>query len=566
MSFNVPDCQTVSRHRNNSEESLLKYADQSRKAERFNDVWIKAGNNSFPAHRLVLGCFSQFFERLFESPMKEQYDEEVVTLKDLNDEAVKVLIDYMYTGNITLNQENVLNILAAADFLQINDVCQFCFDYLKSIISVENWFTIFASLRLSENDSVLAQLYQVCSANFNIIALSQDFMNLVIEDLISITQNLDRFIVNRTTIYESIINWIRHDDANRKMELPKLFVLLDFDQFPINFLRNVVASDSLVQENVDCLNTVMTAITEQFKEMRLRGRGSKLISIGGGEKPCKVVEIYNCFSKSSFVYPKLPNKMIHSRALQLNDFIYCIGGASRFAMGGKPTNRVYQMNLKNLSQKWEKVCSLNEARYLMGAAVFKDCLVVVGGVKNTKSDQTNSGEFFSPGLNEWQSTSELSQDRSGHQLITCDDSLYVVGGLTSNQLLRSVERLENLDGKWEEVEPMNCRRASFAAVNYNGMIYVLGGLGNDEDDKEIALQTAEKYNPVQNKWIFVSDLIYARYFHAACLMQDKIFVVGGVDTNGKAIKIIECYDPSTDKWTVVSETEDELTGHALVAL
>ena len=267
----VTDFQTITRHRNNSEESLLKYADQSRKAERFNDVWINAGNNSFPAHRLVLGCFSRFFERLFESPMKEQY-EGVVTLKDLNDEAVKVLIDYMYTGNITLNQENVLNILAAADYLQINDVCQYCFDFFKSVISVENWFTIFASLRLYENDSVLAQLYQVCSANFNIISLSQDFMNFAINNLSSIIQSIDRSIVNEMSIYKTIINWIRHDEANRKNELPSVFMLLDFDKLPLDFLEEVVVSDPLIRENVGCLNIVMSAITLQFKEMRLRER------------------------------------------------------------------------------------------------------------------------------------------------------------------------------------------------------------------------------------------------------------------------------------------------------
>ena len=560
----VADCQTIIRHRNNSEESLLKYADQSRKAERFNDVWIKARCNSFPAHRLVLGCFSKFFERLFESPMKEQY-EGVVTLKDLNDEAVKVLIDYMYTGNITLNQENVLIILAAADYLQINDVCQFCFDYLKSIISVENWFTIFALPHLYKNDSVLAQLYQVCSDNFSAIAESQDFMGLVIQDLISITQNLDRSIVNETSIYETIISWIRHDEANRKNELPNLLFLFNFDKLPSDFLEDVV-SDPLIRGNLECLYSVTSAISKQFKEMRLRERGTKLISIGGTATPRKVVEVCNCFGTSSTIYPELPDKMILSRALRLNDFVYCIGGSSRFNLNGKPTNEVYRINLNDAPRKWQKVCSLHEARYLMGAAVFKDCLVVVGGLKDEDKHQTNSGEFYIPALNKWQQISKLSHCRRGHELVSCNQSLYVLGGETDVQLLNSVKRLNNLDGEWEEVESMNTRRAYFATVSYNGMIYAIGGNDKIKNNKWTTSHTVEKFNPVENKWTFVTGLIQARSDHTACLMHDKIFVVGGYDKFCKPIRIIECYDPTTDEWTVAGETKDDLLGHALVTL
>ena len=563
--YDFADCQTVTRYKNNNEGNLLKYADQSRKAERFNDVWIKTGSNSFPAHRLILGCFSQFFERLFESPMKEQY-EGVVTLKELDDEAVKVLIDYMYTGNITLNQENVINILAAADFLQINDVCQFCFDYLKSIISVENWFTIFALPDMYKSNSVLAQLYQVCSDNFSAIAKSQDFMRLIIQDLISITQNLDRSIVNETSIYETIINWIRHDEANRKNELPSVFMLLDFDKLPSDFLEDIVASNPLIRENVECLNTVTSAISKQFKEMRLRERGSKLISIGGTATPRKVVEVCNCFSKSSSIYPELPNKTIDSVALHLNNCVYCIGGRSPFGSRCKLTNKVYRMSLKDAPQKWQEVCPMTEARYLMGAAVFKDCLVVVGGMKNEDRHQTNTGEFYFPALNKWHQISALPQHRSGHELVTCNNGLYAIGGLSRKQFLCSVERLNILDGEWEGVKPMNSPRAFFAAVSYNGMIYAIGGVHKCENDKWIASQTVEKFNPTENRWTFVSDLLQARKSHAACLMQDKIFVVGGINNNKEAIKLIECYDPSTDNWNVVSEIDMHLVGHALVTL
>ena len=39
-----------------------------------------------------------------------------------------------------------------------------------------------------------------------------------------------------------------------------------------------------------------------------------------------------------------------------------------------------------------------------------------------------------------------------------------------------------------------------------------------------------------------------------------------VNSNGKVVKSIECYDDQSDKWSVVGETKVELYGHSLVAV
>ena len=57
-----------------------------------------------------------------------------------------------------------------------------------------------------------------------------------------------------------------------------------------------------------------------------------------------------------------------------------------------------------------------------------------------------------------------------------------------------------------------------------------------------------------------------RYFHAACVLQEKIFVVGGYSSVCKVEKPIECYDPELDQWVVAGETERECIHHAVVGL
>ena len=48
----------------------------------------------------------------------------------------------------------------------------------------------------------------------------------------------------------------------------------------------------------------------------------------------------------------------------------------------------------------------------------------------------------------------------------------------------------------------------------------------------------------------------ARDAHAACVLRGKIYVIGGLDTDGKVVYEIECYDPVNDAWIIVGNAID----------
>ena len=185
----------------------------------------------------------------------------------LDGEAVRLLIEYMYVGSITINQDNVFNFLATANFLQMDEACQFCFDFLELIISIENWYTILATLHLYENDSVLKQLYQFIWANFDNVKKSDSFKTLTIQELTSIVKDLNRNAAKETSIYNAIVSWIRHDISNRKNAIRKLLWLIDLHKMPSDFLKNIAATDPLVKDNHKCLKIVMSAITKRTGQL-----------------------------------------------------------------------------------------------------------------------------------------------------------------------------------------------------------------------------------------------------------------------------------------------------------
>ena len=78
---------------------------------------------------------------------------------------------------------------------------------------------------------------------------------------------------------------------------------------------------------------------------------------------------------------------------------------------------------------------------------------------------------------------------------------------------------------------MQTPRRCLAAVNCDGVVYAIGG--RFHYDSSTTLKTVEKYDSSANKWKYVNDMNSKRLAHVACVLHNKIYVVGGLDANRK---------------------------------
>ena len=551
---------TVEYSRPNEEFRLLKYANENRLLGFFNDVIIKVHNKTFPANRMVLSCYSKFFEKTFQVEMKEKYKNSV-TIPNISTKSTQIIIKFIYTGEIAIDNGNVMDLLSAADYLLMDDIKQYCFAFLASILNTENCVEILSKAQMYENHSLESKAYAYINDNFANINEANTLNDLPIKDVISYLKNINRKIVSELLVYQTIINWTKHDEFSRKNKFVKLFQLLKLDKLPLDFLMTVVVQESLVKENLVCLTSVMDAMILFETNERLRINGSKLFCFGGVKDPSGVFLVQDFLTTDEIKIPSLPAKLLNHASTCFNKTVYFLGALNLSNDIDVNINKVWQLRLDLKPLKWEQIASLNKNRWLTDAAVYQDTLVVVGGTNGHKV--MYSGECYVKLINQWQDIPNLNCARSGHQLVVCNDYLYALGGWNFSSTLSSVEWLSSLSDKWQYSEPMKTPRKYFAAVNYQNCIYVIGGITQVGED---AFSTTEKYNPIEGRWTFVCELNFARYSHTASVLQNKIFVVGGCNSTGTAIKEIECYDTITNNWSVVGKTEMELFRHSSVVV
>ena len=89
------------------------------------DVRLKVREDIFPAHRIVLAANSDYFHAMFTAGMKES-NQEVIELKDksISPDVLKTVMDSIYTGDLNVDEENVFEVLAATDHIQVTTVVQ----------------------------------------------------------------------------------------------------------------------------------------------------------------------------------------------------------------------------------------------------------------------------------------------------------------------------------------------------------------------------------------------------------------------------------------------------------
>merc|ERR1712242_47531 len=89
--------------------------------EEYTDVTLAAGSKFFQAHKLVLSICSPYFRQLFKHLGK---DKPVIFLKDVDHNHLYLLLQYMYKGEIKVQESELVHVLSTAQALEIKGLCE----------------------------------------------------------------------------------------------------------------------------------------------------------------------------------------------------------------------------------------------------------------------------------------------------------------------------------------------------------------------------------------------------------------------------------------------------------
>ncbi|CAM4706240.1 unnamed protein product [Leuciscus chuanchicus] len=489
--------------------------DEARLLDEHTDMIIKSNDREFQVHKIIMCGCSSYFRALFSNDGSRP--QHVCEIPGISRDIMPLIIQYAYTRSVLITQENVLELLVAADMTLVSGLVDSCCQFLESQLCPENCTGI---CKLTEDFSSCSKL--LCKAQHyilqhfeEVLLVPEEFLELSLEQLEEIIDEDELNVRQEEVVFEAVLHWIYHAPENRRKHIAVLLPKVRLGLMSSDYFINNVKCNALVMENEACMPVIINAMKTLFDHnmdeptnselmhqlTRPRLPSSILLAIGGrsGNRPTNEIEAYDA---KADCWVNVTQKDVRPRAYHgtavLDEFVYCIGGYDMECF-----NSVRKFNL--ITQTWHEVAPMYERRCYISVAVLDGLINAIGGFDGREWLKTV--ERYDPNTNQWTMMAPMNEKRSDASATSLQGRIYICGGFSGTEHLSSAESFNPETNQWTLIAPMSSRRISLGVIAYADLVYAVGGF-----DGASEFRSAEAYNPLTNTWSDVASMCNPRSF------------------------------------------------------
>lgn len=214
---------------------LLKGLAKLRENGQFCDAILCVDGLEIPCHRVVLSAFSHYFAALFGPNFKRDESESgiKVQLYSFKGKSLEKLIEYAYTGELTISTESVQDLLIAANYLQLDNVQEACCRFLDQCLEPQNCIGIHRFAKMLNCSSFVDTSWAFILRHFAKVSFSEEFLQLPNEELIQILRDKNICVevedviplvsAQEEFLCEAALKWLQYDPTSRIRAFEKVF-------------------------------------------------------------------------------------------------------------------------------------------------------------------------------------------------------------------------------------------------------------------------------------------------------------------------------------------------------
>ncbi|GMR43356.1 hypothetical protein PMAYCL1PPCAC_13551, partial [Pristionchus mayeri] len=470
------------------------------------DTVLLIGDKRIQSHKALLSGRVPYFRGLYESNMTECTTGEVPL--NGNASSMIALIDYVYTGELNISEDNVEDLMISANYLGIESVMDECAQFDRKRLRVETALSVLVQCRAIGYPKIDDFVLKFIDKNFVPISQTPEFLKLVAYQLEELLHRVSLHVDEERQIFDAVTRWI-NESEDRLQHAVKLLRSIRCSLIPYSVLNDVIEKTKWVENNEECL-----ALVREAKDAH---EGKDVVS----------------FSKDV------------RRSDDAHALIFPVGLMPNTQTDKEPTMAFYDP----IMDRWTKCKNLPRSRGRNGVAIVGTKIYAIGG--NDGKDRLKSVDVYDAMTDKWEQSVDLNTERSAMGAGVIDGKIYVAGGF-NGQPMDSMEMLNPADAQpaWTTMAPMHHLRGATAGCVFNGKLYVIGG-----HDGQQVWKHGECYDPATNTWSMIAEMKKKRCRFGTTVFNGQIYVVGGFDGCAFLYEA-ERYDPSTNTWTSIRRTHE----------
>ncbi|XP_055938231.1 kelch-like protein 10 [Argiope bruennichi] len=263
----------------------------------------------FRVHRSIMSWCSTYFRTVFTTSLVDTNCGDgpqvrtFIVIPNVSATMLEIIIQYAYTGATPVSEDNVQELLPAADQFSVLGLVNACVDFLVNNLDPKNCIGIWRfskeyfllDLEKEAFRYILDHFLDIAERSKEYLELSVSNLNIILKDDLL---NAEKEI----SVWNSVKHWVYYDIANRMTCLPSLLASIRLAAMSIDNFQGLI-KDSIISKSIQCrpyLAKVAKFILQDLNE---------------AEKHDEICETNALFQ------PRLPRNLI-----------FCIGGLNHWGL------------------------------------------------------------------------------------------------------------------------------------------------------------------------------------------------------------------------------------------
>ncbi|XP_059418500.1 kelch-like protein 41a [Carassius carassius] len=512
------------------------------KENKFVDCILKVGDQCLPCHRLIMAACSPYFRELYftEDGVEKKDSSKEVVLENVDPTIMDMIVNYLYSADIEITDENVQDVFAVANRFQIPSVFTACVNYLQNKLSLGNCLAIFRMGLVLNCPRLAIAARDFIAERFETLSKDEDFLEFNAPELFAIIGCDALNVEKEEVVFELLMKWVGKNKENRAKALGDAFEHIRFRLLPEKYFKEKVEKDDIIKADPE-LAKKLKVIKEAFAGKLPQGEeeeGEKVLP--GYLNNSKRLGMFNrdlilminataavaydaheneCFLAA--IAEQIPRN--HVSITSKKNLLYVLGGLFVDEDNKESPLQCYFYQLDTHSPNWIALPPMPSPRCLFSMGEFENFLFAVAGKDLQINESLDSVMSYDVDKMKWQETKKLPLKIHGHSVISQNGLVYCIGGKTDeNKTINKMFAYNHKKSEWKELAAMKTPRSMFGAVAHSGKIIVVGGVNEDG-----LLASCEAYDFGKNKWEPFSEFVQERSSVNLVSAAGVLYAVGG---------------------------------------
>ena len=498
------------------------------------DFKITIDDVTIPCHKLMLAVHSPVLKAMFRSEMSE-VAKQSMNLDHIKPDTMNILLDYIYSGQVTFHVDQLEGVIAACNYLQMTELQTMCVAEVPSTLKPDNvisWMQFGNELDIAD---FKAQCEEIIAGHLAEIASHRDFLAMNYTEVGDCLSGVSKSETahDEDDIVKAAMQWVSQDTEDRVTHMENLLkgiklencshtALLDIMK---TYKTPIVASMNVYERLIEALQQ----ITKDFTNFppKFKSNVKEMLVIIGGQVSEKVSP--TCY------YLDSSNQIVELCKIPFFDLgvrhsVCAIPGG--FAITGGEDSNLCIMYI-TATKSWTRLQKLRRKRYAHGSICIRGVIFLCGGQISDNHSQSVDCLALEDGR--WQNGPELPMGVYLPRVAQIKDIIYLLDSQNSKQLVQ----LNPESNAWvRRAMPPNevCYEVSMTSVN--DMLCMAGKQGDD--------RICAWYNPATDAWSKGQQPLLSHCGGALIHHNNKVILLGGRTDEVEELNI------ETGKWSVSS--------------